>query len=1185
MVAAVRSIAGRFGTQRGQTGGVALALGVVWVLVLAGGLLSAGGAWAQSSSAQLLAPDAASSDFFGTAVAISDSGDTAIVGAYRDNAGGGTDSGSASVYVRDGGGNWTFQHKLEAPDAAAGDLFGASVALSADGNLALVGASADDVVDPPSVHSDAGSAHLFIRSGSSWSHLQQLVAFDPAPGDAFGGSVALSDTGLTALVGARADDLSVAHTDAGSAHVFENAGGGWLPQAQLLAPVGAAGDGFGGSVSLSAAGDSALVGAPFDDTTSGTDAGSAHVFTRTGSSWTHQSDLAPGAAAGDGFGVSVSLSDTGDTALVGAYQDDTAGGANAGSAQVFTRTGSSWSLAQQLLATDAAAGDQFGAAVALSGSGEAAWVGAYQDDTAAGSAAGSAHLFVRLADSSWVGAQVLAPDAAAGDQFGFSVSLSESGNRAIAGAPFDDTAGGSNAGSATVFEFADPDGDGLPDLMDNCPGVANADQLDTDGDTQGDACDTDDDDDGLTDAEEAALGTDPLLADTDGDGVNDDTDAFPLDPSESVDSDGDGVGDNADAFPFDPTETVDTDGDLIGNNADEDDDGDGAPDGVEVAVGTDPLDPASNPALSGTELLAPAGVGAGGGLGMSVALAGSGDTALIGVPLVVVSASQEGVFFEYVRDTGTWQEDRVGTSTDPNARYVGIDVALSATGERGLAGAQTWDGTPGRGIFLDLTAFPEAGLLFPEDEVLPDPIQAQPGLGDLFGRRVALSASGDTALIGAPLRDDPTTGETLTGAAYVYTRDGSGSWSLEHTFRLASGQMNDFFGGALALSDAGDVALIGAPWSGPFRGAAYLATRDGSGNWSELQELLAPAAAAGDVFGVSVALSASGDLALVGATQSYPNCLYGSATGSGFAWTFSRNEDGSYSAVQQLLPAAGATGDDFGQSVALSSSGAVALVGADELGCTDSGGGNPSTGPGFAWAFARDAAGDFDFAHLLIAPGGATSDAFGFSLALSDSGDTALIGAPLDDTAAGVDAGSAHVFEFADADTDGVPDFADNCPSTPNADQADLDADDLGDVCDDDRDGDGKSNALDAFPDDGAATTDTDGDGQPDDLTGPSTTGLVEDLDDDGDGLLDTVETNTTVFVDENDTGTDPLLADSDGDGFGDGFEVSAGSDPTDGTSSPAPQVPALGPVGLTALITLLLACARRGTLSRGVPV
>jgi len=117
--------------------------------------------------------------------------------------------------------------------------------------------------------------------------------------------------------------------------------------------------------------------------------------------------------------------------------------------------------------------------------------------------------------------------------------------------------------------LADTDADSTNDKLDNCPLIANEDQLDTDEDGAGNACDADDD----------------------GDGVEDDVDAFALDKDESVDTDGDGIGNNADtdddgdgvadtsdAFPLDATETVDTDSDGTGNNADLDDDGDGVPD-------------------------------------------------------------------------------------------------------------------------------------------------------------------------------------------------------------------------------------------------------------------------------------------------------------------------------------------------------------------------------------------------------------------------------------------------------------------------------------------------------------------------------------------------------------------------------------------------------------------------------
>lgn len=92
------------------------------------------------------------------------------------------------------------------------------------------------------------------------------------------------------------------------------------------------------------------------------------------------------------------------------------------------------------------------------------------------------------------------------------------------------------------------------------------------------------------------------------------------------------------------------------------------------------------------------------------------------------------------------------------------------------------------------------------------------------------------------------------------------------------------------------------------------------------------------------------------------------------------------------------------------------------------------------------------------------------------------------------------------------------------------------------------------------------------------------DPDDDGDGLPDTVETDTGVFVSAADTGTDPNDPDSDGDGVGDGDEVAAGSDPNDPASVPAP-IPALPPAALAALAAVLVAAARsRLSSPRGAP-
>jgi FG-GAP repeat len=364
------------------------------------------------------------------------SGDTAVVGAINDNTPAGSDAGSAYVFVRSGT-TWTEQQKLTASDGAFGDFFGYSVALS--GDTAVVGTRLDDTP----AGTDAGSAYVFVRSGTTWTEQQKLTASDAAAEDIFGSSVAVD--GDTAVVGADGNDTP-AGTNAGSAYVFVRSGTTWTQQRRLRASDGAAGDFFGISVALD--GDTSVVGADGDDTSAGAQAGSAYVFVRSGTTWTQQRRLRASRGADfDFFGNSVALS--ADTAVVGAAQGDTAGGRDTGSAYVFVRSGTTWTQQQKLTASDRAAFDRFGISVALSG--EIAVVGAYFDDTGAGEDTGSAYVFFR-SGTTWTQQQKLtASDGAAGDEFGISVALD--GDTAVVGADRDNTPAGDDAGSAYVFEL------------------------------------------------------------------------------------------------------------------------------------------------------------------------------------------------------------------------------------------------------------------------------------------------------------------------------------------------------------------------------------------------------------------------------------------------------------------------------------------------------------------------------------------------------------------------------------------------------------------------------------------------------------------------------------------------------------------------------------------------------------
>jgi hypothetical protein len=211
-----------------------------------------------------------------------------------------------------------------------------------------------------------------------------------------------------------------------------------------LTPYGAAGidagDKVGRGVGLS--GDLVILGAPGDDD-KGTDAGAAYILRRTPAGWVREAKLlASDGAAGDQFGWSASIS--GNTAIVGSYMDDDRG-VDAGSAYVFRNTGSGWVQIAKLMPTDLAAGDNFGWAVAIDDG--TALVGANLDDDL-GVDSGSAYAF-QDDGSGWAQVGKLhSPDGQKGDQFGFSVSVD--GDTALVGSWLDDGLG-VESGAAYVF--------------------------------------------------------------------------------------------------------------------------------------------------------------------------------------------------------------------------------------------------------------------------------------------------------------------------------------------------------------------------------------------------------------------------------------------------------------------------------------------------------------------------------------------------------------------------------------------------------------------------------------------------------------------------------------------------------------------------------------------------------------
>jgi hypothetical protein len=371
---------------------------------------------------KLLAGDVAEGDFFGFAVAVE--GNTALVGAEFDDDNG-EDAGAVYVFTR-AGGVWTEQQKLTPKDGSAGDFFGFSVAMH--GSIAVIGAWGDD-----DNGSNSGSAYVFRRTAGEWTERQKLTAGDGEAFDQFGQAVDVS--GPAVAIGAIGTDGD------GAVYVYRRIVGGWTEHQKLTDGDGAAADQFGVSVAVDGA--TMLIGAVLDDD-NGLNAGAAYVFTRSGGVWSEQEKLtASDGASGDGFGGDVALD--GNTALVAAALDDD-NGESSGSVYAFTRSAGLWSEEQKLLAGDGAPGDQFGDGIALDGN--TAVVGAFQDDDN-GAESGSAHVWFRTAGTWAEDRKLLASDGAAGDFFGRPVALD--GNTAVIGAYFADH-NGDASGSAYVFK-------------------------------------------------------------------------------------------------------------------------------------------------------------------------------------------------------------------------------------------------------------------------------------------------------------------------------------------------------------------------------------------------------------------------------------------------------------------------------------------------------------------------------------------------------------------------------------------------------------------------------------------------------------------------------------------------------------------------------------------------------------
>jgi hypothetical protein len=380
----------------------------------------------------------------------------------------------------------------------------------------------------------------------------------------------------------------------------------------------------------------------------------------------------------------------------------------------------------------------------------------------------------------------------------------------------------------------------------------------------------------------------------------------------------------------------------------------------------------ADPLVQQAELLGHgAGFGGSGGVGdHAVALSADGSTALVGAPN---GQSGEPSYAQiYTRSGSAWSQPiPLGLEVEPGVyrapeRGFGDSVALSGDGSIALVGD----------MYGAAYVFTKEGTTWrPTARIESPPEGSENGCSEHFGEAVALSEDGNTAIAGSPFGCP----EDFDGSAWIYSRSGS-TWTLQAGPLHGEEKINPFgnddnFGSTVALSGDGSTAIVAASGEQGSIGAAFVYKRSGSA-WSQDGPKLNPPEGQKETsFGRSVALSGDGSHALIGVGGEK------STEGSG-AWFFARSPSG-WAAQTRLSSGEGiSVYGSFGWTVALSRSGNTALVG------------GPETAPeeaGKAWAFRCTAGG---WIREPIEPPVSTGYGhFGYSAALSGDGATALVGA------------------------------------------------------------------------------------------------------------------------------------------------------------------------------------------------
>ena len=768
---------------------------------------------------------------------------------------------------------------------------------------------------------------LIVASDPADAQLKQqglkLVPSNASPTSGVGTSCAASSDGNTMIVGGPSTN-----SQHGAAWIFVREGGVWTQQASL-AGVDSVGEAFQGwSVTMSTDGNTAVIGGFFDNL----GVGAAWVFARNGAAWIQQGPKLVGIGASGlaGEGSSVAISADGNTIIVGGEFDSSGFGA----AWIFTRSAGVWSQqGPKLVGTGSVGVAGQGESVSLSSDGNTAIVGGSLDS----STSGAVWVFTR-SNGIWTqeGPKLTGTGAAGKARVGYRVSLSADGNTALAGGPIDSN----GIGATWVFERHNGTWEQVGPKLVGTGGLGTPEQ-------------------GIA-VSLSADGLTALVA-----GLHDNTErgaawlfARSGNVWNQIGAKFSGIGATGSSVQEGTSVWLSADGNTAFLGGPGDVSGRGA-----IWVFAQVPWSQQGGKITGGDATA------GAEQGNAVALTPDASTAIVGERS---DNHRIGAASIYTRQNGVWLQQGfklVGTG-GVGQPLQGYSVAISDDGNTVIEGGPSDNGGAGAAWVFTRNGViwsQQGGKLIPSDTV---------GRGSV-GASVALSADGNTALIGGPNDGGP-------GAAWVFTRS-NGTWSQQGPKLVGSGVTTAAAqGSAVALSSDGNTALVGGPAENSFVGAAWVYTRS-AGVWTQqAAKLIANDEVGSGFFGNSVSLSSDGNTAMIGGPEDRSN--------RGGAWIFTRSGTVWDQQGPKLLGIDSVGPAQQGLAVALSKDGNTAVEG------------GPFDGDdiGAAWVFTRNGNTWTQQGKKLVGAGvaGSASEQ-GFSVATTSNGNYALVGGVADSSARG----------------------------------------------------------------------------------------------------------------------------------------------------------------------------------------